>query len=156
MKKTLTSIMMMLTVAVMAVAQCSCSGKTPEQQPTEETCCQQKTTDVEILYMHGKQRCATCMAIERQTRELMTAELAQLAGEGKVSIRVVDMTTDEGRDLARKYRVSWSSLFLIDHTGAEDRSLDLTDFAFANARNHPEAYREEMARKVRSIIDMDN
>lgn len=156
MKKTLASITMMLTIAVVVIAQSSCSGKTPEQQPTEETCCQQKTTEVEILYMHGKQRCATCMAIERQTRELMTAELAQLADEGKVSLRVVDMTTDEGKELARKYRVSWSSLFLLDHTGAEDRSLDLTDFAFANARNHPEAYREEMARKVRSIIDMDN
>lgn len=156
MKKTLASITMMLTIAVMVIAQSSCSGKTLEPQPTEETSCQQKTTEVEILYMHGKQRCATCMAIEKQTQEMMTAELAQLADEGKASIRVVDITTDEGRDLARKYRVSWSSLFLIDHTGAEDRSQDLTDFAFANARNHPEAYREEMARKVRSIIDMDN
>ena len=156
MKKTLASITMMLTIAVMVIAQSSCSGKTLELQPTEETSCQQKTTEVEILYMHGKQRCATCMAIEKQTQEMMTAELAQLADEGKVSLRVVDMTTDEGKELARKYRVSWSSLFLIDHTGAEDRSLDLTDFAFSNARNHPEAYREEMARKVRSIIDMDN
>lgn len=156
MKKTLASITMMLTIAVMVIAQSSCSGKTLELQPTEETSCQQKTTEVEILYMHGKQRCATCMAIEKQTQEMMTAELAQLADEGKVSLRVVDMTTDEGKELARKYRVSWSSLFLIDHTGAEDRSQDLTDFAFANARNHPDAYREELARKVRSIIDMDN
>lgn len=156
MKKTLASITMMLTIAVMVIAQSSCSGKTLELQPTEETSCQQKTTEVEILYMHGKQRCATCMAIEKQTQEMMTAELAQLADEGKVSLRVVDMTTDEGKELARKYRVSWSSLFLIDHTGAEDRSQDLTDFAFANARNHPDAYREELAKRVRSIIDMDN
>lgn len=153
MKKTLASITMMLTIAVMVVAQSSCSGKTPEPQPTEETSCQQKTTEVEILYMHGKQRCATCMAIEKQTQEMMTAELAQLADQGKVSLRVVDMTTDEGKELARKYRVSWSSLFLLDHTGTEDRGQNLTDFAFENALNHPDAYREELAKRVRSIID---
>lgn len=153
MKKTLASITMMLTIAVMVVAQSSCSGKTQEPQPTEETSCQQKTTEVEILYMHGKQRCATCMAIEKQTQEMMTAELAQLADQGKVSLRVVDMTTDEGKELARKYRVSWSSLFLLDHTGAEDRGQNLTDFAFENALNHPDAYREELAKRVRSIID---
>lgn len=31
---------------------------------------------VEVLYFHGKQRCATCIAIERNTREVLEKEFA--------------------------------------------------------------------------------
>lgn len=38
----------------------------------------QKTGNrVEILYFHGKQRCATCMAIEKNTRELVNTTFAK-------------------------------------------------------------------------------
>ena len=32
---------------------------------------------VEILYFHGKQRCATCMAIEKNTKEAVMAQFAK-------------------------------------------------------------------------------
>lgn len=38
----------------------------------------QTTTDtyVEVLYFHGKQRCATCRAIEKYTKDVVDNDLA--------------------------------------------------------------------------------
>ncbi|MGN0032395.1 MAG: nitrophenyl compound nitroreductase subunit ArsF family protein [Candidatus Limimorpha sp.] len=99
---------------------------------------------VEVLYFHGKQRCATCMAIENETKALIESELASLVDEGKVVMRVIDITTEEGKSIANKYKVSYSSLFAVVKNGDKEKAEDLTRFAFANARNNPEEYRKEL------------
>lgn len=39
---------------------------------------------VEVLYFHGKQRCATCMAIEQQAREVVEKDFANEQKSGKI------------------------------------------------------------------------
>ena len=69
-------------------------------------------TYVEVLYFHGKQRCVTCKAIEKHTKEVVNTDLAELAKNGKLRFKEVDISTPEGERLAEKYRVSWSSLYV--------------------------------------------
>ena len=38
---------------------------------------------VEVIYFHGKQRCATCMAIEKNTREVLNSMFANELKSGK-------------------------------------------------------------------------
>lgn len=47
---------------------------------------------VEILYFHGKQRCATCMAIEKNTKE---AVMAQFAKEIKKELWYLGLSTSQ-------------------------------------------------------------
>lgn len=103
---------------------------------------------VEVLYFHGKQRCATCVAIENETKALMSGELASLVEEGRVVMKVIDITTDEGKAIANKYKVSYSSLFVVVKNGDKEKAEDLTRFAFANACNNPEEYREELKNMI--------
>lgn len=102
----------------------------------------------EIIYFHGKQRCKTCIAIEKETKTLVEGELAELVKKGKVKFRIVDFSTDEGKKIASKYRVTFSSLFVVTPKGAED----LTRFAFANARSNAEGFRKELKDKVVKTI----
>lgn len=44
------------------------SNKATEEQPQKDR--------VEVLYFHGKQRCATCMAIEKNAKEAVEAQFA--------------------------------------------------------------------------------
>ena len=41
-------------------------------------------SEVEVLYFHGKQRCATCMAIEKNARNAVNTQLASELKNGKV------------------------------------------------------------------------
>lgn len=78
----------------------------------------------------------------------MEGELAELVKKGKVKFRIVDFSTDEGKKIASKYKVTFSSLFVVTPKGAED----LTRFAFANARSNAEGFRKELKDKVVKTI----
>ena len=56
---------------------------------------------VEVLYFHGKQRCATCIAIEKYAREVVKKDFADERKKGRVVFRVVDISTSEGEKIAK-------------------------------------------------------
>lgn len=102
---------------------------------------------IEVLYFHTRKRCATCQAIESHTRETVEQQYAREAAEGKLVLRVIDISQDPAT--AERYGVAWSSL-LICSKGAEgrERVKDLTSFAFANARTAPDKFREGLIREI--------
>lgn len=67
---------------------------------------------VEVIYFHGKQRCATCMAIEKNAKEVANTLFANELKNGIVVFKTVDISTPEGEKIADKYEVTWSSLFV--------------------------------------------
>lgn len=138
-----------LMAAILSTATISaCSGNTIPETSTE-TVASKESSPVEIIYFHGKQRCKTCVAIEQETKALVESELAQQGKDGKVKFRIVDISTEEGKKLAAKYKVTFSSLFVVSSKGAED----LTRFAFANARSNPKEFRKELKNKVVKAIE---
>ena len=78
-------------------------------------------TYVEVLYFHGKQRCATCKAIDKHTKEVVNADLAELVKNGKLRFKEIDISTPEGEKLAEKYCVSWSSLYVNKWKNGKER-----------------------------------
>ena len=118
----------------------------------EKPACSKAATSVEVLYFHGKQRCKTCNAIESETRAVVHDELASEVKAGKVRFRVVDITTPEGKVLAAKYKVSWSSLFVVQHKGGREKVSNLTQFAFANASNNAKGFRAALKSKVQKLL----
>ena len=144
-------ITIMLLPALLSTATISaCTGiSTPETK--KEKVAKQETA-VEIIYFHGKQRCKTCIAIEKETKALVEGELAEKVKKGKVKFRIVDFSTPEGKQIAEKYKVTFSSLFVVTNPGKNEYAEGLTRFAFANARSNPETFRKEVKSKVMNNI----
>ncbi|MBR5822554.1 MAG: thioredoxin, partial [Paludibacteraceae bacterium] len=86
------------------------SGNAKNESKAEK---QVKKDVVEVLYFHGKQRCATCMAIEKSTKELVESAFAEKLKNGDLVFKSVNITEEE--TLADKYEVSWSSLIIVDY-----------------------------------------
>lgn len=107
---------------------------------------------VEVLYFHGKQRCATCMAIEKNASEAVAKEFAEEIRRGDVVFRVIDITKEENEAIAGKYEVTWSSLFVVGHKDGDERVENMTDFAFTNARQSPEEFKNGVVAKVREML----
>ncbi|MCQ2217382.1 MAG: nitrophenyl compound nitroreductase subunit ArsF family protein [Paludibacteraceae bacterium] len=142
--KKITIIMMAVLLSTATITACA-GNNTPE---TKKETVAKKESAVEIIYFHGKQRCATCMAIENETKALVEGELAQQVKDGKVIFSVVDFSTEEGKKLATQYKVSFSSLFIVTPNGTED----LTRLAFSYARTNAEEFRNELKYKVMEVI----
>lgn len=107
---------------------------------------------VEILYFHGKQRCVTCKAIEKYTKEVVYTDFAELVKSGKVRFKEVDISTPEGEKLANKYRVSWSSLYVNGWKNGKEERNDMTQFSFQNARNKTDLFKKEVKKKINKLL----
>lgn len=107
---------------------------------------------VEVMYFHGKQRCATCMAIEKYAREVVEKDFANEKKKGKVVFKIVDISTDEGKKTAKKYRVTWSSLFVNGWKAGKEKRNDMTQFAFKNARKNSDEFKRGVSGKIKELM----
>ena len=107
---------------------------------------------VEVVYFHGKQRCLTCMAIEKYAREVVDSDFARAKQSGKVLFRTVDITTPEGAKLAKKYRVSWSSLYINGWKGGKEKRNELAALAFKHARKHAAEFKKEVKKTIQKNL----
>ena len=103
---------------------------------------------VEVIYFHGKQRCATCMSIEKNAKEVVNTFFADKLKNGTVVFRTVDISTPEGEKIADKYEVTWSSLFVNKWKDSKESRNNLTEFGFGNARKNPDGFKKGLADKI--------
>ncbi|WP_294629879.1 nitrophenyl compound nitroreductase subunit ArsF family protein [uncultured Bacteroides sp.] len=109
-------------------------------------------TYVEVLYFHGKQRCVTCKAIEKHTKEVVNTDLAELVQNGQLRFKEVDISTPKGERLAEKYRVSWSSLYINKWKNGKEERNDMTRFGFQKARNDAATFKKELQQKISRLL----
>ena len=132
----------------------ACGGNTRKESPVADAQEEVAVSDgVEVLYFHGKQRCATCIAIEKGTQEVMEKDLADAVRKGEVKFRTIDISREENEAVAEKYEVTWSSLFVVKHKDGVETVENLTKFAFGNARKSPEVFKAGVVKTVREMLE---
>ena len=136
-----------LMIAALCVGLASCGGGNAKQA-VDTT----RENGVDVLYFHGKQRCATCMAIERETKDVVDVQFADAVADGALEMRIIDITKPENEALADKYEITWSSLVVVKYEDGKEQAENLTKFAFANARNNPAKFKEELAAKINQML----
>ena len=107
---------------------------------------------VEVIYVHGKQRCATCMAIEKNAKEVVNTLFTNELENGTVVFKTVDISTPEGEKIADRYEVTWSSLFVNKWKGGKETRNNMTEFGFGNARKNPDGFKKGLADKIRQLL----
>lgn len=71
-----------------------------------------RSDGVEVLCFHSKQRCATCIAIEKNARTAIDSAFADRLADGTLSFRIIDISKPENEAIAEKYQVTWSFFIL--------------------------------------------
>ena len=80
---------------------CSNNGtKKSASIDVEQTQPQEQKDRVEVLYFHSKQRCATCMAIEKNAKEAVEAEFADELKNGTLVFRTIDISEPKNEAIA--------------------------------------------------------
>ncbi len=131
---------------------CACGNRTANNANNEAV--QNSSKDrVEVLYFHGKQRCATCLAIEKNAAEAVETLFADEVAKGMVVFRSVDISDPKNEQLADAYEVTWSSLFVNRWRDGKETRENLTEFAFGNARTAPDTFRDGLAKKITNALD---
>lgn len=99
-----------------------------------------QSSTVKVFYFYGTHRCATCMAVEKVSKEAVAAY------EGTtVPFTSVNVDKDENKALIEQYNIQGQTLLIV----GPDKTINLTNFAFMNARTHP----EKLKLKIQSTLD---
>lgn len=124
-----------------------------ESKTKQESVVSEKKNEnyVEILYFHGKQRCATCVAIEENTKQLIEERFSEQISKGELVFKTIDI--NENETLADKYEITWSSLLVVDNENEKEIVEDLTNFAFTNALNSPEEFKEGVSEQINNMLN---
>ena len=141
--------LILVAIATLSLAIVSCGNN----NATDETTAHNTLANgVEVLYFHGKQRCAGCMAIEQETKNLIDSVYATEVQNGTLLFNIVDI--DENEALADEYQVAWSSLIVVEREAGEKKEvIDLTDFAFETARSNPDEFKEGLANEIKQRLN---
>lgn len=119
-----------------------------EAQNTEE-----KLPDhIEVLYFHGAQRCITCRAIETNIVALLDSLYSKEQADDRIIYKVIDISKKENGQIADKYEVTWSSLFVNGWKDGKETVNNLTEFSFSNVRNAPDKFKEGIKSKIDELL----
>lgn len=142
-----------LLLVLFAALLVSCGGgKTENKQEVVEATAPEQTvatadaSTVNVYYFHGKQRCKTCLTIEDVTKKTIADNYRD---NPKVKFVEINIDEDKNKDVVEKYEIAFSSLLI---TKGEDHT-DLTEQAFANALNSPDALTSLIKDEVNKRID---
>ena len=105
---------------------------------TEE---QSQKDHVEVLYFHGKQRCATCVAIEKNAKEAIETQFANELKSGTVVFKSIDISKAENE-----------KMFICRWKDGKETYKNLTEYAFANARTAPDTFKSGVIEKVKALM----
>ena len=108
---------------------------------------------VEVRYFHGKQRCITCRSIEKCAKEVLDESFASQQKSKKISMKVIDFSTEQGKPVAADHKVSFASLFIvkIDKKGKETRT-DLTRQGFQYAKRNPVEFKKILKEEITKAL----
>ena len=149
--------MVCLLSVCLALASCGMQGRNEKEIQTSDKAVVENSKvtakdHVEVLYFHGKQRCATCMAIESNTKAAMEESFAEQIKKGEVVFKVIDISKKENEKIAEKYEVTWSSLFIVKYKNGQETYENMTEFAFGNARKSPDVFKAGIVKSVNEML----
>lgn len=102
---------------------------------------------IEVYYFHYTARCATCNAIEAETKSATESLYPELTKAGAISFQSINMDEAQGEALASKMKVSGKAVLLLKGK----KRFDITNEAFLYARTNPDKYREIVKSKIDAL-----
>ena len=131
---------------IIFMVSCGKSEKPVIQDDPNKTC-------VEILYFHGDMVCRNCVAMEKGISELLDNQYKEDVKAGRIIFKTVDITTPEGEEIADKYGVTWSSLFINNWKEGQEERNDLTRMGMRYAAKDPETFKKEIANYIQGYLN---
>lgn len=145
--------LLLFMIALLLFTACTSSKRKEDINPENSTNQGESTTEkLHIYYFYGSHRCATCSAVETNLKQLITDHFTEKVDEGTLLVSYINWEDQTNKKLIEKYQIYSSALLFIKKTDGKEEVIDLTEYAFANARKQPELYRKTLQDSIQNII----
>ncbi len=134
------SLKIILSLFVLLGLSTSCSAQTEEKAIISELAVAES---VEVFYFHNVRRCATCMAVEAESKDIVE-ELYK----DKVAFSAYNLEENDGKEMAIELGVSGQTLLIV----SGETRINITNEGFINARTNPEKLKQIMKEKIDPLL----
>jgi thiol-disulfide isomerase/thioredoxin len=101
---------------------------------------------VQVYYFHGKQRCVTCVTLQKVAEEAVKENF----GTNKdVAFVEIDFSEKANEALAEKYEIVFSSLII----ASGDDFKDITDDSFAMVMRNPDGLKALITKETNAFLN---
>ena len=122
----------------------SCNAQTSESKTTENV----YSEDVQVYYFHNTKRCATCNAIENETKLALELFYAEKIESGSIEFTSLNLEENEGKEMAQSLQVSGQTLLIVKG----ETQVNLTNEGFMNARTNSDKFHEILKTQIDKLL----
>lgn len=133
-----------LLIMFVAVSLFACNAQTTENKKTENVL----SEDVQVYYFHNTKRCATCNAVENETKVALEMFFEDKMKAGTIDFTSLNLEEDEGKAMAETLHISGQTLLIVKG----ETKLNLTNEGFMNARTNPTKFHEIIKTQIDKLL----
>ena len=122
----------------------SCKTQTAENQTAESVA----SNDVQVYYFHNTKRCATCNAVEDETKVALEIFYKDQMTAGTMEFTSLNLEDEKGKEMAKSLHVSGQTLLITKG----DTHVNLTNEGFMNARTNPTKFHEILKAQIDKLL----
>jgi hypothetical protein len=115
-----------------------------DAQTTDQTISGDK---VEVYYFHNERRCATCIAVEDESKKALNELYPEKMKSGEMIFLSVNIEDEANAALADKYKISGQTLLVVKGSKEEN----LTNTAFMYATSKPEKLKKAIGEAIEKL-----
>ena len=104
--------------------------------------------NIEVYYFHFTKRCATCNAVESETKKALIKYYSEEMENGIIHFTSLNLDNKESKKIADDLRLSGQSLLVVKG----DKHVNLTSQGFMQARSNPEKFHEIIKTKIDELL----
>ena len=131
-------------ILLIALSAAACKTTVSQDQASNEA----STEEIQVYYFHFTKRCATCNAVENETRLAIEMIYAEEVQEGNIAFTSLNLEEEDGRKLGEQLQVSGQALLLVKG----NQVVNLTNEAFLNARTRPDQFHEILIGHIDKLL----
>jgi hypothetical protein len=140
--KTLRALML---IAIIMPVFFSCSAKSADTKENSESVI---SKEINVYYFHFTRRCATCIAVEEKTNEILKQLYANEMEDKIITFQAINLDEGNSKEIAEKLGVSGQCLLFVKG----DIKIDLTSDGFMYARSNPEKLEEKIKETITNLM----
>lgn len=114
---------------IMVSVQFSCIGQAEQTQTSTES---QLTSQVGVYYFHFTRRCATCIAVEENSKKAVEELYPDQVKTGEYFFKGVNLDEESSKDIAKELGIGMQALLVVHG----DEKIDITGEGFMYAHEY--------------------
>jgi hypothetical protein len=130
---------------LMAVSLSACNAQSSQDQKSTVAA---DSEELQVYYFHFTKRCATCNAVENETKVALELYYADQMKEGHIAFSSLNLEEEDGKMIAGQLNVTGQTLLLVKG----EQMVNLTNEGFMNARTNSGTFHEILKSNIDKML----